>query len=83
MIFYPHYSPRLVLIDRSHCLTGLFSHLNNIGCIPVRWEVVIIVPLHKKEGKSEPNNCRLIRLSPESSLNFSENVTYLIMKLRN
>lgn len=65
MIFYPQYSPRLILIDRPHCLAGLFSHINNTGCIPVRWEVAIIVPLHKKEDKGEPKNYRLIRLSPD------------------
>lgn len=34
-------------------LAGLFIHINNIGCIPVGWEVTIIV-LYKKEGKGDP-----------------------------
>ena len=43
-------------------LAGLFIYINDTGCIPARWAVAIIVPLHKKRGKDNPNNYRPISL---------------------
>ena len=43
-------------------LSKMFSLIYNVGYIPAEWKLSNVVPVHKKDNKSNVENCRPISL---------------------
>ena len=43
-------------------LSKMFNLVYNVGCIPTEWKTSNVVPIHKKDDKSDVENCRPISL---------------------